>query len=384
MAILLIGSTGNGKSTLGNFLIDQTKEVIFDKQIFKTAKTNLPETQNVSLATFKDKSSGKTLTVIDTPGLNDSAVRDLEHMIQIVESLQKVGKVLAFIFVVKFDSKIDAQYKSTVQYYSKLLPPLSKGNVIIVMTDYATDRRSQILRKKQGIDVDKIKRNALRGVVESGSLAYEPSLFTIDCLPLTDEEQRSNLVVREAIVSKIVSQIPLNFTELKVLKTASLKNEDKLKIKVYEGEKRVYNARLEDTNTRAKETRMKMFQKLNDVTRQEMELQILHLRLALTNLRPIISSYSFLHSMVHARQRRALEEQINEAKKHREHLQKHFMEIKDSCEEYTDNIVNLEKLIHEKERNIRALDGDYMTLHEAKMRLTWTKMHRFLTRAKLA
>lgn len=48
MAILLIGSTGSGKSSLGNFLIDPAEENIFEKQHFKVANANMPETQFVS------------------------------------------------------------------------------------------------------------------------------------------------------------------------------------------------------------------------------------------------------------------------------------------------------------------------------------------------
>lgn len=42
VTVLLIGSTGNGKSTLGNYLLDPERRVKF----FKTAKANKPETQN--------------------------------------------------------------------------------------------------------------------------------------------------------------------------------------------------------------------------------------------------------------------------------------------------------------------------------------------------
>ncbi len=46
---LLIGSTGNGKSTLGNFLIDPADRNIFDEQLFRTARDSRPETQNVKI-----------------------------------------------------------------------------------------------------------------------------------------------------------------------------------------------------------------------------------------------------------------------------------------------------------------------------------------------
>ena len=71
------------------------------------------------------------------------------------------------VLVVKFTSKIDAQYRATIQYYRKLLPTLFEKNVIIVMTGFATDDRSTELRKKQGINVEQIKANTVREIVES-------------------------------------------------------------------------------------------------------------------------------------------------------------------------------------------------------------------------
>ena len=218
MAILLIGSTGSGKSTLGNFLIDPREKVLFDKQVFKSAQENLPKTQDVSRMSFRDEVSGKIFTVIDTPGLNESKSCDLKHMMEVVEILQTVDRVIACVFVVKFDSQIDAQYKATIQYYRNFLPSLFERNVIIVMTDYRTDARSEKLRKKQGVDVDLIKHNTVREIVESGSLAYDPLVFTINCLPLDDEERRSNLAGREAILGYIAAQTPFSYNDLRLAK----------------------------------------------------------------------------------------------------------------------------------------------------------------------
>lgn len=280
MAVLLIGSTGNGKSTLGNFLVDPSEDSIFEKQCFKTAQTNMPQTQNVSQVSFQTKRSGTTITVIDTPGLNENDVRDLKHMIQIVENLKRVKNILACILVVKFSSKIDAQYKATVQYYRKLLPSLFERNVIIVMTDYATDKRAVYLRRKQGINVEQIKRNTLREIVESGSLAYEPLLFTIDCLPLEDEERQFSLAERKAILSKVLSQRPFVSSDLKVAKTAYLKSQDQEKMKEYGGEITGYNKRLQQANKKAKEALQKIQQKEQEITEKEKELKRLKSELA--------------------------------------------------------------------------------------------------------
>ena len=230
----------------------------------------MPETQFVSMGLVQYK--GKIYTIVDTPGLNESDTKDLKHMIEIVETLQAMESVVACVLVVKFNSKIDAQYKATVQYYRKLLPSLFETNVIIVMTDFATDDRSIKLRERQGIDVEQIKRNTVREIVENGSLEYDPLLFTIDCLPVEDEEQRLNRSIRLAIFSKLASQKPMPTKILMVAKTASLKREDNEKIKSYEGEITGYNKRLQQANIRATEALEKIQSKEQDVTEKEKQL----------------------------------------------------------------------------------------------------------------
>ena len=69
-------------------------------------------------------------------------------MIGIVEQLEKEQEITACIIVVKFDSKIDTQYRKTIEYYSQLLPSLFEKNVFIVMTDYATDPRTIAMREQ--------------------------------------------------------------------------------------------------------------------------------------------------------------------------------------------------------------------------------------------
>ena len=433
MAILLIGSTGNGKSTLGNFLIDPRDGVLLDKQIFKMAQENLPETQNVKQVSFNDE-SGRVFKVIDTPGLNESNVHDLKHMIQIVDTLQKVDGVSACVFVVKFNSKIDAQYKETVQYYRKLLPSLFERNVIIVMTDYRTDARSELLRQRQGINVDQIKKNTLREIVESGSLTYDPLLFTIDCLPL--EEWKFNLAERKAILKKIAAQKPFSSKDLKVAKTQYLKSLDQERIKECEGEITGYNQRLQQVNERAKEALVKTQLKQQEMTNKEKELNRLRAEVDdkdssdLTEVASwsVSESWKFLKfitrefdktspyeiasvskwtngkckwknyeqtthgvkgkvegdfmrgvyasiSLETYKRRKyehevvSLRQRIDQAEKHLQSLNQHLNEIKERYREYADDITLLEKFIDERTTTIKHLDTDYLTLDEACKRL---------------
>ena len=252
MALLLIGSTGNGKSTLGNFLVDPNESHMFaEKTKFQMARSNKPETQEVSYEDFRRKD--RTFRVIDTPGLNESPAKDLFHMTSLIMALNdpNLQGVSACLLCIKFNSKIDAQYKATVKYYSRLLPSLFEGNVLIIMTEFMTDDRAEKLRKIQRVDVGRVMINTANEIKDSAELAYTPPLFAIDCLPMDKEERKCSLRVRSALLDYIQSLTPVNTTSLQVEKTDYLSQLDDKKVHEILGEIGGYNKKLKEANKAA-------------------------------------------------------------------------------------------------------------------------------------
>ena len=253
-SVLLIGSNGMGKSTLGNYLLDPDEKHMFDNPTFATATDNKPMTQEVkaiSKSVQIDDSRSEVLTIIDNPGLNESADRDLSHMIDIIKNLNECEEIQACILVVKFNAKIDAQYKATMEYYSKLLPGLFDRNVIIVMTDYATDERSEMMRKRQRIDVEQVKRDTISvlGQCSNKEMTYRPQLFTIDCLPLGSAEMETSLTVRTAILNYIFKLAPIKVKSQMVAKTDYFKQKDAQEYEKLQGEIKGYSERLKQAHT---------------------------------------------------------------------------------------------------------------------------------------
>ena len=254
MAILLIGSTGNGKSTLGNFLIDPDPK---KPEVFEVATDNKPFTQETKVVTARitaaPNAAAGDLTIIDTPGLNDSKPKDLQHMTYLIKSLNEVKQIRACIFVVKYGSKLDEQYKYTIQYYAKLLPTLFSSNVLVVMTHYATDERSVAMRKRQRINEEACRDNIKAEIVKSAGMTRSPILFAVDCQPFDDAEKLASSEMRQEILSYIFEQQAIKVEDLPVAKPRAIEEDDLQKVRGYEGKISGYKFRLQEVNKDAKE-----------------------------------------------------------------------------------------------------------------------------------
>ena len=281
MAVLLIGSTGNGKSTLGNFLIDPDRER--RDVAFEVATDNRPFTQEtkVVIAPLAVASyEGETITIIDTPGLNENKKKDLRHMTDLIKSLNTLRekKIRACIFVVKFQSKLDQQYKDTVRYYADLLPSLFSRNVFLVMTHYATDERSVKMREVQRVNEEAIVDNVKAEIRESAKINFDPMVFAIDCVPIFNEEKATSSEMRQCILSYIASQEAVSIEDLRVAKTKGIAEDDERKKKEKQGRIKGYNFRLQEVHKDAKAA-------LDDVEKRKGEISELQISMASTKQR---------------------------------------------------------------------------------------------------
>ena len=137
MNLILVGSTGQGKSTLGNFLLKPELDHIWDengqRRTFQVGEDRLSCTQHCAVSTSGDGS----VTIMDTPGLNETHQKDLGYMINVVKSAHVLGSVHAVILVMKTESRMDQTYKDTVLYYQQLFGAETfAAHLVIVHPDF--------------------------------------------------------------------------------------------------------------------------------------------------------------------------------------------------------------------------------------------------------
>ena len=93
LKLVLIGETGIGKSKLGNFILQK-------KYAFKVGDTSKSETK--SIIEHNSNVDGMELTIMDTPGLNDTDCCDSEIMDIIISKFQNDKSIDGIILVYSF------------------------------------------------------------------------------------------------------------------------------------------------------------------------------------------------------------------------------------------------------------------------------------------
>jgi predicted GTPase len=127
--VVLLGSSGEGKSTFGNFLFNNGIE---EEPIFPRGEENEPCTDHVETRSLKiiNPTTGTqlTLNIMDTPGLNESAEKDLHHMKEILEKVKSLHYISCVVLCLQFGFRTGTQFLSTLSYYKQLFHPLfAKG-----------------------------------------------------------------------------------------------------------------------------------------------------------------------------------------------------------------------------------------------------------------
>mmetsp|Transcript_38542 Transcript_38542/g.53675 ORF Transcript_38542/g.53675 Transcript_38542/m.53675 type:complete len:513 (-) Transcript_38542:26-1564(-) len=161
VTLLLLGSTGHGKSSFGNYLYNlclrrekcsakfwrRVTPIEGKEKIFETAPVGVLCEPCTKKCLIEEWCVGNlTVRIADTPGLNEKDKHnDLENMKNVFGILQELGEVNCVLYCQTWDQKADKQTEETLKYYRLLLGPLfDVSQVLCVMTKFKNDDYSEL------------------------------------------------------------------------------------------------------------------------------------------------------------------------------------------------------------------------------------------------
>ena len=138
--ILLFGETGNGKSSLGNFLLGNN---VFNVSADVKAETKV---------TFGRQGTGDSsdLFVIDTPGLQDTQGSDREHMIQLIQYVKEHKELNAIIVVFNYQQvRFPYNIQTMLKLFCNIFPMKDVGKHIALVFTNAFTRKGFLTNEQK-------------------------------------------------------------------------------------------------------------------------------------------------------------------------------------------------------------------------------------------
>jgi len=128
-SLILIGETGNGKSSLGNFILK--------KNVFPVSDNPESETK-ITRGEHGGNNVTDDIFVIDTPGLMDAEGTDKEHLIQMVDYIKSNPGLQGIVIVFNFHQpKLPMNIKTLIKLLCNVFPRADFWrHVALVWTKY--------------------------------------------------------------------------------------------------------------------------------------------------------------------------------------------------------------------------------------------------------
>lgn len=153
-AVVVVGSTGSGKSQFLNFLaqknlfmpIPDADRKVDDETYLKHAQLDCTcfekKTQKFIRSPFLLFLSAEQVLLVDTPGLSDTGDRDSKHLCDMVRKIKTLLDVRIFAFVLNSNApRFDRNVQEILKVYQNALGPEFWDHIVLVFSRYEMDDR---------------------------------------------------------------------------------------------------------------------------------------------------------------------------------------------------------------------------------------------------
>ena len=153
--IVLLGSTGDGKSALGNSLLN-----LSPPNGFRESEDPESCTEKTEELTGAWRGTGSLCSIVDTPGMNDSQGRDVEHIAQIVNFLKAGKTVNTFLLVRKGNNlRMDRPFKDMLRTFEMVFGESFWSKVVMSISNTKYDEEEEAkIQRSIGKWVDLLKK----------------------------------------------------------------------------------------------------------------------------------------------------------------------------------------------------------------------------------
>jgi len=194
ITLLLVGTTGVGKSTLGNFLLNNENAFVVSK---RKRGTTQPEHESIYL-----KELGRVLHVIDTPGLDDP--KDIENMKKLWGHLND-QEIHCVILCLDFSFRENNVHTlNTIRYYKEFLNPFYERKIFTVITK--TTKGQIFTNQKKRRKNEEPIRDFLQSVT-----GLDVALIEFSNLDKDHRDSPKMALVRERILHMALQMPPTSF-----------------------------------------------------------------------------------------------------------------------------------------------------------------------------
>ncbi|KAK6961772.1 GIMAP protein [Biomphalaria glabrata] len=248
--LLLIGKTGNGKSALGNSIIDHS--AFFSEPSSTLVTKEVRDEVN--------EINGRIIKIVDSPGVEDTDWENDETTNSVVNALAQAIAINpegyhAFLFVVKFGGRFTKEDQGTIDYLKKVFGQSFVRKFCILVLTYGDQFEAQVkvsfqdwIQSQKGVLSDLVKEcnnrvilfdnqttdghkrqrqvNELIEIVDS--LKQENSRYTNDQFDLAKTERESLELTSKAplIIEAAMTEANLIFKQFKRIQVTVKSNYD--------------------------------------------------------------------------------------------------------------------------------------------------------------